>query len=83
MLHTASVLTNGKVLVTGGFYMNYSSLNSAELYDSLIGTWTIINNMNNARSVHTASLLMNGQVLLAGGTGPSGTLNTSELYSWS
>ncbi len=30
--HTASVLTNGKVLVTGG-YVDSAYLNSAELYD--------------------------------------------------
>ena len=46
-LHTASVLTNGKVLVTGGW--NSSILNSAELYDPSTGTWTITGNMTYAR----------------------------------
>ncbi|CAF4371022.1 unnamed protein product, partial [Adineta steineri] len=51
--HTSSVLLNGKVLVTGGY--NGGVLNSAELYDPLIGTWTITGNMNNIRYDHTAS----------------------------
>jgi hypothetical protein len=43
-LHTASVLTNGKVLVTGGY--GYSGdLNSVELYDPSTGTWTITGRM--------------------------------------
>ena len=46
--HTASVLTNGKVLVAGGD--NGSGyLNSAELYDPSTGTWTTTGSMNNAR----------------------------------
>jgi hypothetical protein len=59
--HTASVLTNGKVLVTGG-YGNISYLNSAELYDPSTGTWTITSNMNYTRGYHIASVLTNGTV---------------------
>ncbi|CAF4840976.1 unnamed protein product, partial [Rotaria magnacalcarata] len=37
--HTASVLSNGKVLVAGGYvYSGYS--NTAELYDPSTGVWT-------------------------------------------
>jgi Galactose oxidase, central domain len=39
--HTATVLPNGKVLVTGGRGYNYEALNSAELYDPATGTWSI------------------------------------------
>jgi N-acetylneuraminic acid mutarotase len=77
--HTATLLTNGKVLVTGGFNTSIA-LNSSELYDPLTGTWSLTNSMSDARYAHTASMLMNGKVLVAGGTG-SGTLNTAELYS--
>ena len=37
VVQTASILTNGKVLVTGGY--NGAFLNSAELYDALSGLW--------------------------------------------
>ena len=46
--HTATILTNGKVLVAGGWNGN-SYLNSAELYDPSLNTWTTISSMNTAR----------------------------------
>jgi hypothetical protein len=46
--HTASVLTNGKVLVAGGSNGG-TVLNSAELYDPSTGIWTTTGSMNNAR----------------------------------
>ena len=76
--HTASILSNEKVLITGG--MNASVyLNSAELYNPATGTWTITRNMNSARYGHTASILSNGKVLVTGGwIGPA--LSSAELY---
>jgi hypothetical protein len=50
--HTASVLLNGKVLVTGG-YSNGGNTNSAELYDPSTGMWTTTGSMNFSRSAHT------------------------------
>lgn len=69
--HTATLLTNGQVLVTGGLNSSgfYGSiLASAELYDPNFGTWTNVTPMNLAREWHTATLLPNGQVLAAGGS---------------
>lgn len=60
-LHTASVLANGKVLITGGY--NGAALNSAELYDPSTGMWTTTGNMNYGRYYHGASILTNGNVL--------------------
>ncbi len=57
--HTASVLTNGNVLVTGGQNTG-GILNNAELYNSSTGVWTMTGNMNYARDCHTASVLTNG-----------------------
>jgi hypothetical protein len=57
MLYTASTLTNGKVLVTGG--SNGTYLNSAELYDPSTGIWAITRSMNVAQRRHTASKLIN------------------------
>jgi N-acetylneuraminic acid mutarotase len=78
--HTASVLTNGKVLVAGGYDTN-SSLNSAELYDLSTENWTYTRSMSNQRNGHTASVLINGRVLVAGGR-DNVYLNSAELYSW-
>jgi hypothetical protein len=51
-LHTASVLTNGKVLVTGG-YNSGGYLNSSELYDPSTGVWATTGSMTYARDFHT------------------------------
>jgi N-acetylneuraminic acid mutarotase len=80
--HTQTLLPNGQVLVTGGFY-NGSVLNSAELYDPSTGQWSpTTDSMSTAREGHTATLLpSNGKVLITGGHNPSnGFLNSAELY---
>lgn len=63
--HTASMLANGKVLVTGG-YNGASYLSSTELYDPSTRLWTNVGNMTSARKGHTASLLKSGKVLVTG-----------------
>ena len=66
--HTATLLSNGKVLVTGGEDSNNSSLlDSTELYDPTTGSWNYTGKLNMARSSHSATLLPNGKVLVAGG----------------
>lgn len=64
--HTSTNLSNGQVLVVGGFISN-TFLQSAELYDPVTDTWSPVGNLNQARGNHTATVLQNGQVLLAGG----------------
>ena len=94
--HTATLLSNGKVLIAGGFTgFSTSGLcpcidfvtNSAELYDPITGTWSSTANLNAERGLHSATLLQNGKVLVAGGT--NGTLididelvplTSAELY---
>ena len=77
-VHTASVLINGKVLVSGGW--NGVAVYSAELYDAFTGTWTITGNMNYARDYHTASVLPNGKMLVTGGWNGASYLKSTELY---
>lgn len=75
---TATLLANGKVLISGGFgavdLQNPISLltgilNSTELYDPATGQFTNGPNMLEGKALHTATLLDNGQVMLAGGLG--------------
>jgi len=65
--HTATLLANGKVLVTGGQDNTLKYLRSAELYDPVTGTWSSTGAMSTVRASHTATLLPNGKVLVAGG----------------
>ncbi|THJ22757.1 MAG: hypothetical protein CAF45_009070 [Nitrospira sp. CG24E] len=79
--HTATLLTNGMVLVTGGSGAS-GSLVSTELYNPTTGQWTATGNLAVARTGHTATLLTNGTVLITGGSGNTGPLLTSaELYN--
>jgi hypothetical protein len=82
----ATLLPNGKVLVTGGDLCCLIALSSAELYDPSTGTWVATGSMHDSRSdSHTATLLPNGQVLVAGGGSGSccpwpEILSSAELY---
>ncbi|CAF3810139.1 unnamed protein product [Adineta steineri] len=77
--HTASILSNGKVLVVGGAACGF--LNSAELYDPSTGNWSITNSMNWTRAWHTATTLNNGKILVTGGMSDGVlALKTVELY---
>ncbi|NBP86548.1 MAG: kelch-like protein, partial [Mycobacteriaceae bacterium] len=73
--HTATLLPNGKVLVTVG--------NSADVYvygSSVQATWTSTGPLATAREYHTATLLPNGKVLVAGGNGAEGPPKNVEVY---
>ncbi|CAF1183427.1 unnamed protein product [Adineta ricciae] len=78
--HAGSILVNGKVLVTGGDASSGLSLDSADLYDPSLGSWTTTGNLNGARFGHTASILSNERVLATGGYDSTNYLNTAELY---
>ena len=69
VLHTATLLPNGQVLVAGGSTngADNSATNSAYLYIPATGQWTEIAGMKTARKGHFAALLQNGKVLVGGG----------------
>ena len=78
--HTATLLTNGKVLVVGGQGSGQNFLASAELYDPATGTWTTTGSLLTARIGHTATLLKNGKVLVGGQDSHFTSLTSAELY---
>ena len=77
--HTATLLTNGQVLITGG-YDGSTFLSAAEIFDPVSGTFAPTGNMAAARCFHTATLLTNGKVLIAGGSDANAVLATAELF---
>jgi hypothetical protein len=86
---TSTVLANGKVLVAGGYDLNYNGpIASAELYDPGLGTWSATGSMTVERAYQTATLFtsgpLSGKVLIAGGDGiiayPNSALASAELY---
>jgi hypothetical protein len=66
VLPTATLLLNGKVLITGGAEHN-QVLATAEVFDPDTGTFSPAGNMTIPRVGHSASLLPDGRVLIAGG----------------
>ena len=77
--HTATLLPDGRVLVTGGFAGEANSIASAEVFDPIKNAFVPAGKMNAARSSHTATLLPNGKVLIAGGYNGD-YLASAELY---
>jgi hypothetical protein len=88
--HTATLLPDGRVLITGGNLtfggaLGDSAQVSAELYDPLGGTSTPTGSMAAGRAGHTATLLNTGKVLITGGysfsaDGSQISLSSAELY---
>ena len=84
--HTATLLPNGKVLVTGGFRKAADGrsqiyFSSAELFDPVKRTFQSTGSMTYRRCGHTATRLKNGLVLIAGGVADMGVLSSAELYN--
>ena len=78
--HTATLLSDGKVLVVGGGNGSPDAIDSAELYDPPSRSWTITGRLNVARFADTATLLADGRVLVTGGFSHGGFTNTAEVY---
>ncbi len=64
---TATLLSDGRVLIAGGCDNNGDGLTSAELYEPKTGTFSATGSMTAARFQQTATLLSDGRVLIAGG----------------
>jgi hypothetical protein len=77
--HTATLLTDGSVLVTGG-QGTKGSLATVERYDPDDDAWTTAPRMAYRRQAHSAIRLLDGRVLVTGGSGDDGTSVTAELY---
>jgi N-acetylneuraminic acid mutarotase len=85
---SALLLPSGMVLVAGGCVSNClgATTASAELYNSVSGTWTSTSSMVKARTYFSMVLLPSGKVLAAGGctglnaNGCSGITAKAELF---
>jgi hypothetical protein len=80
---TATRLTDGRVLVSGGSTTTGGQqlwLTSAEVYDPALNRWSPAGCMGQARWEHTSTLLPTKKVLIAGGDVPSVALSSAELF---
>ena len=73
--HTATRLSDGRVLVAGGIRESSDGstgggggpMGGAEIYDPWVGTWSWTGSMTTGPAGHTATLLADDRVLVAGG----------------
>ena len=85
-LHTATLLSNGTVLVMGGDDFNGNELSTVELYDPTLvtPTSTLMASLTTKRDNFTSTLcsagVAAGKVLAAGGFDGTTALATTELH---
>ncbi len=79
----ATLLLNGKLLITGG-YTKDGPRAVAECYDPDSEAWTVTTPMASPRGDHTATMLRDGRVLVVGGLGTTNhirnPLSSAEIY---
>jgi Galactose oxidase, central domain len=86
--HSATSLTNGKVLFAGGASDDYGEVaeSQATLYDPAAKIFKTTGNLLRARDSHTGTLLKDGRVLVTGGFNGQGDdrfvgiISSAELY---
>lgn len=85
-LHTATRLTDGRVLVVGGRDNNcgggaceWHSLGTAEIFDPATGSFSPTGSLNVSRFAHSAALLADGRVAIFGGTTTEDIGNTNQV----
>ena len=76
---TATLLTNGEVLLAGGVDSSGFATFEAELFDLSTGTFNGTGSLLAGRYQHIATRLLNGSVLVTGGFGAGGQLASAEL----
>ena len=78
---TATLLADGRVLITGGVSDRGVAVASAEIWDPATGAFTPTGSMVQARRGHAAVRLRDGTVLVTGGTISTGAwLGDTALY---
>ena len=80
--HTATLLTDGRVLLGHGRTQGENSLASAtlEVFDPLLAKSTLLVSDRTTRYRHTATRLLSGDVLLAGGSEGGGGIKVVEIF---
>ena len=77
--HQATLLTDGKVLVSGGSDDSGAAIRRAELFNPVTRTWTETGPNVVARLDHVATLLQDGRVLVAGGAATSSSCESFPI----
>src|SRR6266581_6424567 len=77
--HTATALSDGRILITGGRDAG-NLVAASEIFDPETQTSSASATLNTARVDHSATVLADGRVLVAGGSDDSGALSSAEVF---
>ncbi|MGD0863165.1 MAG: kelch repeat-containing protein [Candidatus Limnocylindrales bacterium] len=77
---SATLLTNGRVLIVGGGNEGSAAVRSAELYDPKTGKFSRTGAMLTAGYGFTSTLLPDGRVLISAGNDGNGPIYSLEIY---
>jgi hypothetical protein len=79
--HSATLLPDGTVLVTGGNSGPADDpTDTVERYDPVTGSWVSVASMTSPRTGHSATLLPDGTVLVVGGWNGSVVVTSAERF---
>ena len=78
--HTATLLTDGRVLIAGGWDATNDVTAVSEIFNPAAGTFTQAASLAVARASHTATRLNDGRVLIAGGDLAAVDQTAVEIY---
>jgi hypothetical protein len=80
--HVATVLGDGRVLVTGGLQsVGFTFYDTAEIYDPSMSTFAKVTaTLTVARAFHVAAWMGDHVVLVGGATGPSSETGSAEVF---
>lgn len=81
-VHTATLLPNGTVLITGGFNNAEGFMQTTEIFDPATGRFTAGPDLTVRRDNQMATLLQTGKVLITGGDNDDDPnyISSAELY---
>jgi Protein of unknown function (DUF1566)/Galactose oxidase, central domain/Kelch motif len=79
--HTATLLTNGEVLMAGGADSTGSSIPTSEVYLPLAHQWVGTSALYMSRAFHIGVPLSDGRVLVSGGCNPQTCIPFAEIFS--
>ena len=77
--HTATILSDGKVLIAGG-ENSEGQVEVSEIYDPDSGAFSASAKLNISRANHTATKLADGRILIIGGHNRDSSLKSTELF---
>jgi N-acetylneuraminic acid mutarotase len=81
--HQATLLMDGRVLVSGGSDHDGQAIGRTEIYNPISGTWSLRQANIIPRLGHAAALLHDGRVLVAGGVASASSclrIEPAEIY---